>query len=221
MASALTLIAGGRPVKQVCEVLGVARSNVAAKLARPTNWQDGRAARKTDDAGLVEEIRESIAHLPSYGYRRVWGLLRRQRENQGGTAVNAKRVYRVMRTHGLLLQRRPMPSQVQRRHDGKVAVPRSNRRWCSDGFGFRCENGEPLRVTFALDRCDREAMSWAATTGGHSGDVMLAAVENRFGDALKAPEQIEWLTDNGSGYIAERTRTFATELGLKPPPTRV
>jgi uncharacterized protein (DUF2237 family) len=28
---------------------------------------------------------------------------------------------------------------------------------------------------------------------------MLAAVEHRFGDTLKAPEQIEWLTDNGSG----------------------
>jgi hypothetical protein len=39
-----------------------------------------------------------------------------------------------------------------------------------------------------------EASSWAATTGGHSGDVvrdvMLAAVENRFGNALKAPAEI-------------------------------
>ena len=98
MASALALIARGRPVKRVCEVLGVARSNVAVKLARPTEWQDGRSARETDDASLVEEIRESITHLPSYGYRRVWGILRRQRERQGRTAVNAKRVYRVMRT---------------------------------------------------------------------------------------------------------------------------
>jgi putative transposase len=50
-------------------------------------------------------------------------------------------------------------------------------------------------------------MSWAATTGGHSGDVvcdvMLAAVENRFGNVLTAPTEIEWLTDNGSGYMAE------------------
>ena len=212
-------------MKRVCEVLGVARSNVAIKLARPVGWQDKRSARKTDDASLVEEIRQSIAHLPSYGYRRVWGLLRRQREHQGAAAVNAKRVYRVMRTHGLLLQRRPIPPRVQRRHDGKVAVPHSNQRWCSDGFEFRCENGEPLRVTFALDCCDREAMSWVATTGGHSGDVvrdvMLAAVESRFGHALKVPKEIEWLTDNGSGYIAQRTRAFAAELGLKPLTTPV
>jgi transposase InsO family protein len=51
-------------------------------------------------------------------------------------------------------------------------------------------HGEPLRVTFALDCCDREAISWAATTGGHSGDVvrdvMLAAVENRFDNVRKS-----------------------------------
>jgi putative transposase len=225
MDCALALIAGGRAVKQVCDVLGVARSNVAARLARPADWQDGRSARKTDDAGLAEEIRLTVTDLPSYGYRRVWGMLRRQREGRGITPVNAKRVYRVMRVHGLLLQRRPVPPRPQRRHDGKVAVAKSNQRWCSDGFEFRCDNGEPLRVTFALDCCDREAMSWAATTGGHSGDVvrdvMLAAVENRFGNVLKAPTEIEWLTDNGSGYTAAKTKAFASGIGLKPLTTPV
>ncbi|MPW11607.1 IS3 family transposase [Paraburkholderia sp. CNPSo 3155] len=225
MDCALALIAGGRAVKQVCDVLGVARSNVAARLARPADWQDGRSARKTGDAGLVDEIRLTVTDLPSYGYRRFWGMLRRQREGRGITPVNAKRVYRIMRVHGLLLQRRPAPPRPQRRHDGKVAVAKSNQRWCSDGFEFRCDNGEPLRVTFALDCCDREAMSWAATTGGHSGDVvrdvMLAAVENRFGNVLKAPTEIEWLTDNGSGYTAEKTRDFASGIGLKPLTTPV
>ncbi|WP_413142266.1 IS3 family transposase [Burkholderia cepacia] len=205
--------------------LGVARSNMAARLARPADWLDGRSARKTDDAGLVEEIRQTVAELPSYGYRRVWGMLRRERERRGIAPANAKRVYRVMRVHSLLLQRRPSPPRPQRRHDGKVAVAKSNQRWCSDGFDFRCDNGEPLRVTFALDCCDREALSWAATTGGHSGDVvrdvMLAAVENRFGNVLKAPTEIEWLTDNVSGYTAEKTRVFASGIGLKPLTTPV
>lgn len=35
MDCALAIVAGGRPVKQVCEVLGVARSNMTVKLARP------------------------------------------------------------------------------------------------------------------------------------------------------------------------------------------
>ncbi len=96
-----------------------------------------------------------------------------------------------MRDHGLLLERRKRPQMPARRHDGQVAVLRSNQRWCSEGFEFRCDGGSPLRVTFALDCCDREAMSWAATTAGHSCDVMLAALEHRFGNAGQVPQQIE------------------------------
>ncbi|WP_155741136.1 IS3 family transposase, partial [Burkholderia pseudomultivorans] len=225
MDSALALAAGGRPVKLVCEVLGVSRSNVSARLSRPATWRDGRQSRQTDDASVVEEIRRVVGDLPSYGYRRVWGSLRNERIAAGQVPFNAKRIYRIMRTHGLLMQRRPAPPRPQRRHDGKVAVARSNQRWCSDGFEFRCDNGEPLRVTFALDCCDREAMSWAATTAGHSGDivrdVMLAAVENRFGNELHTPSEIEWLSDNGSGYTADDTRRFAVAIGLKPLTTPV
>ncbi|MDR6376094.1 hypothetical protein J2776_002794 [Paraburkholderia caledonica] len=77
---ALALAAGGRPLKTVCEVLGVARSGVAAKQASSSDWQDGRSATPTDDAELVEEIQVRVAHLPTYGYRRIRPLLRRSRE---------------------------------------------------------------------------------------------------------------------------------------------
>lgn len=43
-----------------------------------------------------------MAELPSYGSRRVWALLQRQAEAQEQHVVNAKRVYSVMREHGLL-----------------------------------------------------------------------------------------------------------------------
>lgn len=68
-------------------------------------------------------------------------------------------------------------------------------------------------------------MGWAATTGGHSGDVvhdvMMAAVEHRFGNVSKGPAQIERRSENSSGYIAEKTRTFAVDIGLKPLTTPV
>lgn len=80
-----------------------------------------------------------------------------------------------------------------------------NLRWCSDGFEFRCDNEEPVRATFALVCCDREAMSWAATSDGQTGelmcDVMLAAIKRRFGQAVPVL-LIEWLTDNGSPHVA-------------------
>jgi putative transposase len=212
-------------MKTVCEVLGVSRSNLAVKSKRPTEWVDRRKTPALDDGPLVTELRGLVADVPTYGYRRVWALLRRSRDAQAQPRVNAKRVYRVMRTNGLLLERRPRHAQSVRRHDGKIAVDRSNARWCSDGFEFRCDDGAPLRVVFALDCCDREAMSWVASTGGYTGDmvrdVMLQAVENRFHGALKTDGGIEWLSDNGSCYIADETLTFSQAIGLKPVTTPV
>ncbi len=50
---------------------------------------------------------------------------------------------------------------------------------------------------------------------------MLTDVKNRFGNVLKRPHEIEWLTDNGSGYTADRTRSFASPIRLKPLTTPV
>lgn len=131
MDCALALVARGRPVKRVSEVLGVARSNMAVKLARSVDWRDGRTARLAQDAELVEAIQKHIGQLPSYGYRRVWALVRRDRERRQELPINAKRVYRVMRDHDLLLERRRRPQMPARHHDGQVAVLRSNQRWCA------------------------------------------------------------------------------------------
>jgi putative transposase len=56
----------------------------------------------------------------------------------------------VMKAHGLLLQRHA-GGAAARRHNGRVAVERSHLRWCSDGFEIGCDNGEKVRVAFALD----------------------------------------------------------------------
>jgi hypothetical protein len=39
------------------------------------------------------EINEIIVGQPTYGYRRVHALIRRRRREQGGAAVDTKRVY--------------------------------------------------------------------------------------------------------------------------------
>ena len=149
-------------------------------------------------------------------------LLRRQAEAEGRAPPNHKRVYRIMKAHGLLLPRHA--GGTERRHDGRIgigiAVAERNRRWCSDGFEIGCENGERGRIAFALDCCDREAMSWVATTGGIDGDLirdlMVAALEGRFGRVSQLPASIEWLSDNGSPYVAADTRRFARDIGLEP-----
>ncbi|MCO1638428.1 IS3 family transposase [Escherichia coli] len=222
--SARALIAPGWGVSLVSRCLRVSRAQLHVILRRTDDWKDGRRSRHADDTDVLLRIHHVIGELPTYGYRRVWALLRRQAELDGMPAINAKRVYRIMRQNALLLERKTAVPPSKRAHTGKVAVKESNQRWCSDGFEFRCDNGEKLRVTFALDCCDREALHWAVTTGGFDSetvqDVMLGAVERRFGNELPA-SPVEWLTDNGSCYRANETRQFARMLGLEPKNTAV
>jgi putative transposase len=168
-------------------------------------------------------LKAVIAEMPTYGYRRIHAVLKRQALAVGLSPPNHKRVYRVMKLHGLLLNRHA--GGVERRHDGRIMLDERNRRWCSDGFEIGCDNGEKVRVAFALDCCDREAMSVLATTGGIRGedvrDLMAAAIEHRFGSVNRLPVTIEWLTDNGSCYIAGDTRSFAREIGLEPRTTPI
>ncbi|WP_375155653.1 IS3-like element IS2 family transposase (plasmid) [Shigella flexneri] len=222
--SARALIARGWGVSLVSRCLRVSRAQLHVILRRTDDWMDGRRSRHTDDTDVLLRIHHVIGELPTYGYRRVWALLRRQAELDGMPAINAKRVYRIMRQNALLLERKPAVPPSKRAHTGRVAVKESNQRWCSDGFEFCCDNGERLRVTFALDFCDREALHWAVTTGGFNSetvqDVMLGAVERRFGNDLPS-SPVEWLTDNGSCYRANETRQFARMLGLEPKNTAV
>ncbi|EHL5960987.1 IS3 family transposase [Escherichia coli] len=222
--SARALIARGWGVSLVSRCLRVSRAQLHVILRRTDDWKDGRRSRHSDDTDVLLRIHHVIGELPTYGYRRVWALLRRQAELDGMPAINAKRVYRIMRQNALLLERKTAVPPSKRAHTGKVAVKESNQRWCSDGFEFRCDNGEKLRVTFALDCCDREALHWAVTTGGFDSetvqDVMPGAVERRFGNELPA-SPVEWLTDNGSCYRANETRQFARILGLEPKNTAV
>jgi putative transposase len=124
-----------------------------------------------------------------------------------------------MKAHALLLDRHTA-SGKERRHEPRIAVGRSDTRWCSDGFDIGCDNGERVRIAFTLDCCDSEAIFWVATTGGIDSsdirDLMVVSVERRFGLVDKLAQPIEWLSDNGSPYIAADTRALARYIGLVP-----
>jgi putative transposase len=213
-------------VSAVADALGVSRQHLSTMRNRRPPRQRGRPP--LPDEELVTDIRALVAELPTYGYRRVPALRRRQAQETGRAAPNPKdrarrpnpkRVYRVMKVHGLLLQR-DGERREERRHDGRVAVDQRNIRWCSDALEIACDNGEKVRVAFALDCCDREAMGHVATTGGITAedvqDLMVATVEHRYGSVNRLPEPIEWLSDNGSCYTARDTRAFARDIGLIP-----
>ena len=202
-------------MKRVAEALGVSRSNLVER-------SNGRSKprgpyEKADDAMLLPLIRRLVDERPTYGYRRIAALLNRELTRTGQPLANRKRVHRIMQRHALLLEKHT-GRREGRVHDGKVAVMRSNLRWCSDGLEFACWDGAIVRMAFIIDAFDREIIAYTAVSGaGISGsdvrDMMLEAVEARFG-TIRAPHPIEHLSDNGSPYTAKDTRNFAAALNL-------
>ncbi len=202
-------------MKAIADVLGVARSNLAERQSRSPRPRG--PYRKPEDAALLSLLRRLVDERPTYGYRRLAALLNRQLRAEGKPSVNSKRVLRILQVNGLTLQRHTA-LRPGRTHDGVVVALRSNVRWCSDHLELHCRDGSIVRVLFGIDACDREIIAWSATTTGVSGemvrDLMVACVERRFG-ALRTPQPVEWLSDNGSAYIAKETSQIATALGLR------
>ena len=206
-------------MKTVADTLGVSRSNLVDRLKHDglSRGQSRRRYRKPGDAALLPRLRRLVDERPTYGYRRLTALLNRELAAEGKAPANHKRIYRLMKVHGLLLAKHT-DLRPGRAHDGKVVVMASNLRWCSDGLEFTCWNGDIVRAAFVIDAHDREIIAWRAVAnagiaGSDIRDMMLEAVEKRFG-SLRAPHQVEWLSDNGSPYTAIDTRRFATQLNL-------
>ena len=68
-------------MKRIAETLGVARSNLVERAAgkHPKRGPQTR----TGDAELTSDIRRLVDGRPSYGYRRIAALLKRERRSAG------------------------------------------------------------------------------------------------------------------------------------------
>ena len=203
----------------IARALEVSRSNLYERKFETLETTSVRRNRRSrqDDVWLLPMIREVSDSKPTYGYRRVTTMVRRVLRLQGKSLVNAKRIFRIMRENGLALRRHT--ARPAKTHHGKIITLKSDLRWCSDGFRIQCWNGEKLEVAFSLDCHDREAIRWITSTRGLDGemvrDLMMETVEHRFGKVNKVPHRIQWLTDNGPGYVADDTVAFGRLLGLE------
>ena len=231
MDCALAMIRRNHSVSRTCRLLRVARSRVNVLLNRTNDWKDHRLAcnrsnNQLQDDNLQQEIQEALARHPSFGYKRLTAVINRKRQKVNHPRVNAKRVYRVAKQPNLLLVGKPSLSGYSKEHNGQVSVDTSNKRWCSDGLEFKCFNGEHVSMTFVLDCCDREVISFVAKKGRGlptwmAQEQVLLAVNRRFGSVNHVPTPLQFLTDNGSAYTSQKTRHLLKALGIEDCKTAV
>ena len=112
--------------RTACRLLQVSRS----ALHRPTK---GRLARATLSEELVAKLEPLIQEYPTYGYRRLWALLRFRH----GHIHNRKAVYRALRLKRLLVHQRTATSrprvQCRRSRTKQSKVFRFRTSWTKKG----------------------------------------------------------------------------------------
>ena len=113
------------------------------------------------DKAILISIRRLIKDRSTYGYKRITALYNTERQRLGLSRYNKKRIYRIMKENALLLPK-PEKTRDERKRTGKIITPKSNMRWCSDCFEIICFNGEKVYVSFVLDCCDREVISFVS-----------------------------------------------------------
>ena len=130
-------------------------------------------------------LRELAGVRPSYGYRRLHVLLRRQ-----GWRVNHKRVYRLYSEEGLVMRRKPPRRRVSAARRQKLPEPRAaNQGWSMDFVSDQLCSGHVIRVLAVVDNYSRECLAL------------------KVGQGIRADEVAEVL----SGLIRERGRGLRRE----------
>lgn len=111
-------------VRRICRVLSVSRSTLYALAAGSSLTTKTGVAR---DDELSARIHVLIQQHPTFGYRRIWALLRFGDK----LVINRKRVYRIMRRKRWLVCQRTVTSKPRVRKRKSVAATR-NERWAMD-----------------------------------------------------------------------------------------
>lgn len=131
-------------------------------------------------------------------------------------SINHKRFFWVMKEHRQLLPKPPERHFSSCVHDCILTVAEPNHRWCSDEFEIAYDNGEVV-AGFVKECCDREIIPWRAWAerGLPSElvrDMLVQAVEARFGQANIGSAKLEFLGNKGGAYQAHETHALARAL---------
>jgi putative transposase len=131
--------------RRVCRVLAVARSG----MRRPAGPARRGAARINE--GLATRIAALIQRHPTFGYRRLWALLR----FRDGQRITPKPVYRICALKGWFVHQRQTTPRP--RVQGRISrAARSDERWATDLTHVYCGRDGWAHLAAVIDCHDRE-----------------------------------------------------------------
>jgi len=168
---------------------------------------------KPHDEELRARLRELAEERMRFGYRRLWAMLRRER-NADGTrrwVVNHKRVHRIYREEGLAMRRKQAKRLRAIARTPQERPTRANQMWTMDYTKDRLASGRNFRTLNLMDGCTREAL-WIEVDTSLPGARVVRVL-----DGLKqtrgVPEVIQ--VDNGPEFISQAVDQWAFANGVR------
>jgi putative transposase len=157
-------------------------------------------------------IQEVIREYPTYGYRRIWAILRFDK----GVVVNKKKVQRIMRLKGWQAKpiKRPHRSTSQaydeKRHTvvdprERIKVSFPNLKWSTDLTKFYVEEAGWVNLIPVVDCLSRECVGSRISVRGRAREARDAqeAVWSQFRSIENIPNDLSFRMDNGSIFLAK------------------
>ena len=195
----------GYAIRRICRILEVNRSSLEKR-------HEGRrrAARSSPD--LEAKLQVLIQEHPTYGYRRLWALLRYRL----GIMVNRKRIYRILKAKRWLVHQRV----VTPRPRVKASASRtssSDRRWAMDMTHVDCGRDGWAHLVGVIDCHDRELLGWEFALRGRAKEAERAIEEAciaRFGTLRPAGSSPVVRSDNGLIFQSRRFRSACRDYRL-------
>lgn len=190
----------------MCRVLAVSRSQVrAAEAAAPNR------PRPIPQAHL-ERIKAVIEKHPTYGYRRVWAILRYHDQQ----LINRKVVHRAFRLHRLGCHQRIVTPRPRARGLRSIATA-SNQRWAMDVTHIDCGRDGWAHLAVVIDCHDREIIGAEFAMRSRAREAERAVEEaciRRFGTLRPAGSTPLLRSDNGLIFQSRRFRAACRDYGL-------
>jgi putative transposase len=161
--------------------------------------------RKQSDQPIIDALLALVEKHPSYGFRKLYVLLRRQ-----GYRWNHKRVYRVY--CGLKLNiRRKSKKRLPNRNPQPLSVPDSiNQSWSIDFMSDALWNGRRFRTFNVVDDHNREGLDIEIDLSLPAQRVVR--VLERISERRGYPQQIR--LDNGPEMVSATLAEWADEHGI-------
>lgn len=198
----------GASERRVCRTLEVPRSRV-----QPGRSTGGEIRAPQLNELLVERIRQLIGQYPTFGYRKLWAMLRFRQ----GLDVNRKAVYRILKLKGWFVHQRratPRPRVKARRSQ----APASNTRWAMDMTHIDCGADGWGHLVAVIDCHDRAIVGYEFALRGRAREAeraLEAACIERFGTLRPTGQTPVIRSDNGLIFQARRFRQACRHYRLR------